>query len=356
MEEKKDEEKEEAEEEKEEKPKQPEQTERPEPPENLDKELEKLLKEKPEPMKKSKAPPESEKKKKDPDLPEKKGVLSLPFKVKINLPGRKKKEKDIEEVRKEGKKEVAKKKIALDKIELTGKSRSEMIKQLIVADVMSTDPITVKPDDKLSFVVRLFSNKKISGAPVVVEHNIVGLISKSDIVKVIGIKDVLDIDTPAFEKLENSKVSDVMKKKVYFVRKYNKLSEAADIMNKNDINLLPVVDNKKRIIGIVSRGDIVRVVSKELLAKLVQQQRQAMKKMTKIETDIDTVLDMVEQAGSISILEISERMTIHEDRIEDWAKTMEKEGLLEIFYPAFGSPVLRKKLRKDVISFEEEES
>lgn len=329
----------------------PENPERPERPEQLDGELEKLLKEEPEPVKKSEIPPKPDKE----DIKVKKEGL-LPFKVKINIPGMKKKGEDTEEMRKEEKKRIAIKKITPENIELTGKSRSEMIKQLIVADVMSTDPITVKPDDKLSFAVRLFSNKKISGAPVVVERNIVGLISKSDIVKVIGVKDILDIDTPAFEKLKSGKVSDVMKKKVHFVRKYNKLSDAADIMNKNDINLLPVVDNKKRIIGIVSRGDIVRVVSKELLTKMVQQQRQAMKKMTKIETDIDNVLDMVEQAGSISILEISERLSTPEEKIEDWAKTMEKEGLLEIFYPAFGSPVLRKKLKKDVISFEEEES
>ena len=234
-------------------------------------------------------------------------------------------------------------------------TRSEMIKQLIVADVMSTDPITIKPTDKVSYVVRLFSTKKISGAPVVVDHNIVGIVTKSDIIKVIGVKDIFELDSKGIKELEDHKISDVMRKKVHYVKRYTKISEAADIMNKNDINLLPVIDDKKRIIGIVSRGDIVRVVSKELLTKMLQERRKVGKGIVKIETDIDSLLDLIEKEGSINMFDAHERLQVSEEHVEEWAKILEKEELIEIFYPAFGSPVLRKKLKKDVIVFDEEE-
>lgn len=275
----------------------------------------------------------------------------LPFKIKVNLHGKKKKKRDLRTILKERATKEAKR---------NGKSPTEvsheMIKQLIVADVMSTDPINVNTDDKLSYVVRLFSSKKISGAPVISDHTITGIITKSDIIKVIGVKDLLNIDTAGLDKLEDYKVSDVMRKKVHFVTRYTKVSDAADIMNKNDINLLPVVDDKKRVIGVVSRGDIVRVVSKELLTKMVQERRQAANRMVKIETDIDSVLELVEKEGSINIFSVKEKLGVSEDRVEDWAKILEKEGLIEIYYPAFGSPVLRKKLRKEAKMFEEEEN
>ena len=170
---------------------------------------------------------------------EKKGGFALPFKVRINLPGRKKKRKGAEAAKilmPDVKKKLTK------KMDMIKDTRSEMIKQLIVADVMSTDPITIKPTDKVSYVVRLFSTKKISGAPVVVDHNIVGIVTKSDIIKVIGVKDIFELDSKGIKELEDHKISDVMRKKVHYVKRYTKISEAADIMNKNDINLLPVVD------------------------------------------------------------------------------------------------------------------
>jgi CBS domain-containing protein len=285
--------------------------------------------------------------------PEKKSKLSMPFKIKINLPRRK--NKKAEKGKLEKRKTLGNKAV-VGKKELDEDMSKDIIKQVIVADVMSTDPITVHANDKLSYLVRLFSSRNISGAPVVSDHSIIGIITKSDIIKVIGVKDLLDIDTVGLEKLGNSKVSDVMRKKVHFVNRYTKISDAADMMNKNDINLLPVVDDKKRIIGIVSRGDIVRVVSKELLTKMVQERRHIGKKMTKIETDIDSVLELIEKEGSINMIEVSKKLNVSEEKVEEWAKILEKEGIIEIFYPAFGSPKLRKKLKKEDEMYEEEDS
>ena len=65
---------------------------------------------------------------------------------------------------------------------------------------------------------------------------------------------------------------------------------------------------------------------------------------TKIETDIDSVLKIVEKRGSIDIDMIKKELMIPEDKIEEWAKILEKHELLELHYPTFGKPKLRKKL------------
>jgi|GEM_PF-210299 len=280
-----------------------------------------------------------------PKIEEQKPKLGFPqFKLSLNISKKARKEAKIRKFLEKAKEGEVKPSKELD---------GDVIKQLIVADVMTKDPVTIKSDDKLSYIVRLFSNKKISGAPVISEGNIVGIITKSDIIKVIGVKDLLNIDSTGLKKLEDVKVSDIMRKKVQSVKRHTKIAEATHIMNKRNINILPVLDDKNRIVGVVSRGDIVRIVSKELLTKLIKDRRRLVKGMTTIETDIDSVLDIVEKEGSIGILKIKEKLMIEEDKIEEWAKILEKEGLIELYYPAFGSPILRKRI-KDESEAEEE--
>lgn len=219
----------------------------------------------------------------------------------------------------------------------------EIVKELIVADVMSKKSIVVHVNDPLSYVVRLFADKKISGAPVVRGSNFVGVMSESDIVRLVGVKDLLSVDSSGLKKLSGFKVSEIMHKRPVFVYEYTKLSDATHLMNKHDITRLPVLNDKRQIAGVVSRSDIVKTASKELLMRMLKKRR-IERVATKIETDIDNVLKIVEKKGSIDIGMVKKELMLPEDKIEEWAKILEKHGLLELHYPTFGKPKLRKKL------------
>lgn len=56
------------------------------------------------------------------------------------------------------------------------------------------------------------------------------------------------------------KVKDVMSKKVFSIHIDDPILEAESIMKINHISRLPVVDNKGNLIGIISKGDIFRVL------------------------------------------------------------------------------------------------
>lgn len=221
----------------------------------------------------------------------------------------------------------------------------EIVKELIVAEVMSKKPMVVRTDDPLSYVVRLLSDKKISGAPVVRGSNFVGVISESDIVKFLGVRDLLAVDKIGLKKLNEYRVSEAMHKKPIFVQEYTKLSEAADLMNKHDITRLPVLNERREIVGVLSRSDIVRAVSKEILLRMLKKRPPLRVVPAKIETDIDDVLKIVERKGAISIDEVKKRLMLSEDKIDEWGKILEKHELLELHYPTFGKPKLRKKLK-----------
>ena len=67
-----------------------------------------------------------------------------------------------------------------------GKYETEfLLSGLTVSDVMTKDPVTVSPDDSIRKLAELMLAKKIGGVPVVEGNQLVGIITVSDIFKVI---------------------------------------------------------------------------------------------------------------------------------------------------------------------------
>lgn len=151
-----------------------------------------------------------------------------------------------------------------------------------VRDFMNKDVVFLSPDDTIFDAAKLLSQLNIAGAPVVEKDKIVGIISISDIIKFIDIKlGVLPkVNTPGLsslllslvqmkkidldfkkelEKITSSKVKEVMTKNVITVTPSMTLVEAAELMEKHDVNRLPVVSDGK-LVGIVARADLIRAL------------------------------------------------------------------------------------------------
>jgi hypothetical protein len=61
-----------------------------------------------------------------------------------------------------------------------------------------------------------------------------------------------------------------------------------------------------------------------------------------LETNIDKLCELIEKKERIGVKEASKIFKVPEDKIEEWGKHLEKHGLLEIVYPTFGKPFLKK--------------
>jgi CBS domain-containing protein len=153
-----------------------------------------------------------------------------------------------------------------------------------VKDVMQKKVIRFKPDDTLKDVVAKFSEKGISGAPVVDEEKrVIGIITEADIfytlkeeprdfrmvhmfpdAKMIGLSfEEIPSDKKTEEvlvELGGIKVSEMMKKGVKTVGPEDKIKVVIDIVASGLINRVPVVEGGK-LVGIVSRGDIIKGMS-----------------------------------------------------------------------------------------------
>ena len=115
---------------------------------------------------------------------------------------------------------------------------------MIAKDIMTRDVITVTPTMTIKSLAMTLIKNQISGAPVAAKNGkIIGIVSESDIVAKKG-KDVKSI----------------MSKKVISVGESTPVEEIAQMMTTHHIKRLPVM-NDGRVIGIVSRADIVSAIA-----------------------------------------------------------------------------------------------
>ena len=208
-----------------------------------------------------------------------------------------------------------------------------------VKDAMTKDVVTISPDDTLDVVIDVFSGKDISGAPVVKDGRMVGVLSESDILRRVGLRDLvsLKISDEKLKEIQNLRVSDVMSRTIYYAREDDDISIAIKMMNEKDINRLPVTDGKNNLVGILTRGDVMRVFAKSLGSWLLLEKKEPII----LETDVDRLLKIIEEKGSITTDALAGILKVSEDKVEEWGRTLEEHNLIKLEYPPFGKPKLK---------------
>jgi len=148
-------------------------------------------------------------------------------------------------------------------------------------DIMSSPPISIHEDKTLREAIELLAEHRFSGLPVVNnEGKIVGIISDTDIIrysekiKVVPhtnlsgwISPYVDVSTLAtmrkgMDSLHQTRVSEVMTKKVFTVNEEAEATDIARLMNRRNINRIPVVDGNNKLVGVVTRADMVQCMAK----------------------------------------------------------------------------------------------
>jgi len=140
-----------------------------------------------------------------------------------------------------------------------------------VEDVMTREVATVEPATPIKDVARLLVERRISGAPVVeADGTVVGVVSEGDILvkerdragSVSLLAHLLDVDPPVGAKHDACDAADAMTAPAVTIRRARPLHEAAALMLDRGVNRLPVVDEHSRLVGIVTRADLVRAFAR----------------------------------------------------------------------------------------------
>jgi len=146
---------------------------------------------------------------------------------------------------------------------------------------MSENVITISPEESIMDAIEKMAKNNVSGLIVVENEKVVGIISESDVIKFLSsgfpeIKTPINVTLSILQVLESGikimnemkkigklKVKDLMNKRVFSVKPEDTVLEAARIMSKKDVRRLPVIDENGKLVGVISRTDILKALVKE---------------------------------------------------------------------------------------------
>ncbi|MGM0125036.1 acetoin utilization protein AcuB [Enterococcus sp. AZ194] len=125
-----------------------------------------------------------------------------------------------------------------------------------VQDFMTKNLIVVRPQTKIFDAVDLMKKNDIHRLPVVENERLVGLITEGTIQEALPSKATSLSVYEANYLLNKTTVADVMVKNVQTVLPEALLEEGISLMRKNNVGVLPVVDQKENLVGIITNNDI----------------------------------------------------------------------------------------------------
>ncbi len=148
---------------------------------------------------------------------------------------------------------------------------TDSLKNITVSTIMTPNVITVNEKQTLREGSKFMYQHNIGGLVVLMDTSNnenaeidkpIGIITERDIARLVAFSSNLSTDTI---------ISEVMSKPLITINQNSSIKEVTDLMQKNDIRRLPIVDNKGKLVGIITAKDILRSLM-EFLKSLMSQQ------------------------------------------------------------------------------------
>ncbi|HEX4078172.1 MAG TPA: CBS domain-containing protein [Rhizomicrobium sp.] len=118
-----------------------------------------------------------------------------------------------------------------------------------ISEVMTRGVELTNPDATLQEVAKVMAEEDVGFLPVGDHDRMIGMITDRDI----AVRAVAKGRDP-----KKTKVRDVMTERVLYCFEDEDADKAAESMSRERIRRLPIVDRNKRLVGVVSLGDIAR--------------------------------------------------------------------------------------------------
>lgn len=126
---------------------------------------------------------------------------------------------------------------------------------------MTRHPAFVTPDDNLEKVRAIFEKHAFHHVPVVENGTLTGIVSYTDYLQMIqNISSANHAGQNIVKILSERKVQDMMTHEVWFLTMEDTLDKAVQIFQTHQFHALPVVDANKKLVGILTTNDLMRVL------------------------------------------------------------------------------------------------
>ncbi len=157
-------------------------------------------------------------------------------------------------------------------------------RSVLARDMMTKEVVFVSRDTPLDEVASLMGDRGISGLPVTDDTGrVLGVISEKDFLFRMGeagpknfmtvIANCLKAKGCIALPIRAKKAGDIMSSPAVTVHESSSYFEVADIMAKRGINRVPVIDTESRLMGIITRNDLIRASSRNATCEAIISQR-----------------------------------------------------------------------------------
>jgi IMP dehydrogenase len=149
-----------------------------------------------------------------------------------------------------------------------------------VKDYMSADVTTVRPDDALADIVDMIRRTYHDCFPVLKDGDIVGIITSWDVI----------------QRKRSRKVRDIMTKEVVVTYPESGLTDVSRVMFRRGLSKLPVVDEGKKLVGIITTTDVIRSHIERVTPTKLRKLTETLEKLHPVKTSV--------RLGRVSISEL----------------------------------------------------
>ncbi len=130
-----------------------------------------------------------------------------------------------------------------------------------VKKAMHKGVVWVTPDTPLMEIAKKMQMEDIGALPVGENDKLIGMVTDRDIVC---------RGVAAGHNIAKMTARNVMTKGIAWCRADSDIEQALELMEKNRVRRLPVIDDNKRMVGILSLGDISHAATRELTCEMVK--------------------------------------------------------------------------------------
>jgi CBS domain-containing protein len=129
-----------------------------------------------------------------------------------------------------------------------------------VAEIMHSGVEWVSPDTLLADVAKIMRDKDIGALPIGENDRLVGMVTDRDI----ALRALADGKDPA-----TLTAGDIMSKPIVYCHADEAIEDAIRLMESRQIRRLPVINERKRMVGMLSIGDISQGGRRDLTAEVI---------------------------------------------------------------------------------------
>lgn len=125
-----------------------------------------------------------------------------------------------------------------------------------VAEIMTTDVVTIEPQNSVATAIRLMRQGQLRRLPVVQDGVLVGLVTSGDLRRITGLASILNDQSQDNFLWQHIPVGNVMTRDPITLSPHASITEAARLLVDHKVGGLPIID-EGHLVGIVTTSDLL---------------------------------------------------------------------------------------------------